>query len=293
VADFADCEEIAVTMTGELCDCFDTKWAGVICILNAVLNVARCRPVWVWGTDGEFRHTEDAKRDHMTVAAANWHATATFVGGYVPRGTALLVDIGSTTTDLIPILDGVPWTVGKTDTARLRSGELVYTGVKRTPAAVFLGPDVASEFFAAAHDAYLLLGDVPDDMADCDTADGRPSTQTHAHARLSRMICGDPVLTSAQETRTLATRFVERQKAFLVKKVEQLLPRLQEMRLAALHPYRFAVVAGSGEFLARRLVDQLSKHFDEVLSLSDRLGPDLSACAPAYAVARLLAERRP
>src|SRR5438552_10089221 len=106
VGRFPDADELAVTMTGELCDCFETKRAGVNAILTAVLNVSRSRPVRVWTTDGTFVDTEEARRNHLKVASANWHALATLAGQYVPEGEAILVDVGSTTTDVIPLFKG-------------------------------------------------------------------------------------------------------------------------------------------------------------------------------------------
>lgn len=293
VAQFPDVEELAVTMTGELCDCYLTKREGVSTIVSAVEAAAGGRLVRVWTTDGRFVNPADARWEYLAVASANWHALAAFAGGYVPRGTALLIDIGSTTTDLIPILDGVPWADGRTDMQRLRLGELVYTGVRRTPATTLLGPAYAAELFATAHDAYLLLGLAAEDAADCDTADSKPATREAAHARLSRMLCGDPHLTSLDETRALAQTMIDRQRAQLLAAVRGLLPRLHDMRRSALHPTRRAVVSGSGEFLAHRLLREVEREFDEVLSLGDRLGPQLSTCAPAFAVADLARERRP
>ena len=46
---------------------------------------------------------------------------------------ALFVDIGTTTTDIIPIVGGVVVACGRTDPERLASGELLYTGAVRTP----------------------------------------------------------------------------------------------------------------------------------------------------------------
>src|SRR5438094_2423878 len=54
VAQFPEAEELAVTMTGELCDCFETKRQGVDAILRAVSNASRSRPMHVWSTDGAF-----------------------------------------------------------------------------------------------------------------------------------------------------------------------------------------------------------------------------------------------
>jgi (4-(4-[2-(gamma-L-glutamylamino)ethyl]phenoxymethyl)furan-2-yl)methanamine synthase len=294
-ADFADCDEIAVTMTGELCDCFETKRDGVNCILNAVRNVSRSRPVWVWGTDGTWRHTEDAKNDYLTVAAANWHATATFVGSrYVPTAAGLLIDIGSTTTDIIPIVDWKPAATGRTDPERLNSLELVYTGVGRTPVAALLGTGVAAELFATSLDAYLLLGQVAESPEFTDTADGRPATATHAHARLSRMLCGDPVITDRVATADLAARIADRQLELVRYAVRSVaVATFVRMKRRSSNAKLSVVVAGAGEFVARKVISESTYFQEEVESLSDRLGPVLSACAPAYAVATLLAERRP
>src|ERR1700736_1378230 len=45
---------LAVTMTGELCDCFATKREGVNAILDAVEAVAGTAPARVWRTDGRL-----------------------------------------------------------------------------------------------------------------------------------------------------------------------------------------------------------------------------------------------
>ena len=99
---------VGVTMTGELCDCFETKRDGVRHILAAVREVFGPDRPRVWGTGGRFLTLEEAAEDYMVVAAANWHALATFVGRFVPEGPAVLIDTGSTTTDVIPLCDGRP-----------------------------------------------------------------------------------------------------------------------------------------------------------------------------------------
>src|SRR6476646_3442997 len=54
VGQFPDATELAVTMTGELCDCYETKRQGVNAILDAVESVANGRRIGVWSTDGAF-----------------------------------------------------------------------------------------------------------------------------------------------------------------------------------------------------------------------------------------------
>lgn len=285
VAQFESVEELVVTMTGELCDCFETSEAGVNAIITAVLNVSRSWPVRFWSTDGTFLGSNHARVRWNEVAAANWHALATFVGELNRSGTCMLVDVGSTTTDVITILGGKPWTHGKTDTERLRHRELVYTGVRRTPLCALLPPgETCAELFATSLDAHLLLGTVPENPADCDTADGRPATRSFAHARIARMIGGDGATVSEAETLRLARTAAQRQFDLVRAAVEK---HVRE----SLDPGRWAITSGSGEFLARRAVQSLRANFDDVLSLSDRLGPGLSECAPAFAVATLARER--
>ena len=163
----------AVTMTGELADCFATKREGVTRILGAALEAAGGIPVLVWTTTGEFVPVVEAIEWPLLTAASNWLALATWVGRMAPTGNALLVDTGSTTTDVIPLLNRFPDPRGRTDVERLQSGELVYTGWKRTPVAA-IAPAVelrgqpcplAAELFAAAWDIHLLTGAVEESDA--------------------------------------------------------------------------------------------------------------------------------
>ena len=124
---------LAVTMTAELADCFTTKADGIDRILAAVEAVANGRPVHVWQTGGEFVTPDEARALPTLVAAANWHALATWAARMLGAEAGLLLDIGSTTTDIIPVSAGLPMPEGRTDLERLQSSELVYLGVRRTP----------------------------------------------------------------------------------------------------------------------------------------------------------------
>jgi probable H4MPT-linked C1 transfer pathway protein len=299
VGRFPDVEEFAVTMTGELCDCYETKRQGVNAILTAVQNVSRSHPIRVWSTDGKFLNVEEARADYLKVAAANWHALATFVGSYVPHGPAFLLDIGSTTTDVIPLHDGEPIPEGKTDPGRLESLELLYVGVRRTPLCALLGLQSAAELFATTRDVYLMLGRQPDDPQDTDTADGRPATRKHAHARLSRMLCGDPELTSEETVTDLARRIEAKILDTLRYNVRAVAGRAEgrEVHKRGWKQARKVrvIASGSGEFVVRQLLEPEDiRDLDPFpIFLSDLLGPAVAACAPAYALAVLATERRP
>src|SRR5581483_7793827 len=237
---------IAVTMTGELCDCFETKRQGVHAILDAVAEAAGPVSVLVWQADGRFVSPATARAAPLLAAAANWSALATFAGRYAPDDTALVIDVGSTTADLIPLSEGRPVPQGLTDPERLRSAELAYTGARRTPLCALV-PGTAAEFFATTLDAYLVLGDLAEDADDRDTADGRPVTRAAAHARLARMLCADVETCTEEDTFQLALDARDRQADLLRRALGRVAGRLPE-------PPRTLILSGSGEFIVRRLL---------------------------------------
>lgn len=282
-------ETIAVTMTGELADCFATKAEGVERILAAVQVASEGRCVKVWSTAGRFITPDEAVADPFAVAAANWHALATWVGRYYSCRAGLLIDIGSTTTDIIPLRDGVPCPLGKTDLVRLQSGELVYTGVRRTPLAAVASHigfrkqriAVSSELFATTLDVHLLRGDLPEDPNDTDTANGRPATRAASTDRIVRMLCADRTEITEAETLALANEWAHQQLASIELSIQQVLRR-QSCAPETVY------TSGSGEFLARRVVEHVeSLRSAQVVSLSEVFTPAIAEAACAYAVACL------
>jgi probable H4MPT-linked C1 transfer pathway protein len=277
---------VALTMTGELCDCFQTKRDGVEHILAAAAAVFG-DGVRVWSTEGRFLDVAGGQRSPLSVAAANWHALATFVGRLVPKGPALVIDVGSTTTDVIPILNGLPVSRGRTDMERMRSRELIYTGVRRTPICSLLGPAVAAELFATTLDVYLRLGMLSENAASFDTADGRAATVQCAHARLARMVGGDAETCKEGESLAIARRAFDIQRSLIADAIRQV------WKQSSLEPAQ-VVIAGSGEFLARAAFESAfeKETRPRLLSLRQRFGDGISTAACAYAVATLAAEGR-
>lgn len=280
---FADLspEAVAVVMTGELADCYKSKLEGVLCIMNEVKQAFRC-PVHFWGTGG-FQWT-----DPLELAAANWSASASLLGREI--GDCLFVDMGSTTTDLIPIKGvpkgspkGVPL-AAKTDFKRLSRGELVYMGLLRTslvallPQARIKGDSVplSPELFVIAADAYLALGEISEDLYACDTPDGAGKDRTDALRRLARSVCADLEEIGEAGALAIAEQVSGRQFRILVDAISR-----QERE----HQLGLVVAAGIGESLIARAARFLGL---ECISLSERYGRKISDIFPAYAVARLL-----
>lgn len=275
-----------ITMTAELSDAFRTKREGVQFVLDAVQTALPGTDVRVWGVDGSFHSVETAHAQPLLVAAANWLATALMVAQHLPNG--LLVDTGSTTTDIIPLVEGAVAARGTTDPQRLLQSELVYTGVQRTPihAIVQCVPlwggwcPVAAEYFATAQDVHLLLGDLSPDQATTPTADGRPATPAYAAERLARMVCADTEMLDHDQIIKIAHYVAAAQ-------VEQIAAGLAQVQSA--HQITGpVVVAGVGSFLVNRAAQRLGLVCEP---LGARLGEAASAAAPAAALALLMAQQ--
>jgi probable H4MPT-linked C1 transfer pathway protein len=283
-----DISQVAVTMTGELCDCFPTKRDGVRHILASVRKAFEGRHLYVCLTNGALSPIDAWVDDHpLAAAATNWLVLAEYVGRLAPRGAAVLMDIGSTTTDVVPLLDGRPVPMGRSDPDRLRTGELVYSGVRRTPVCALLGPEVAAEFFATTHDVYVRLGMSPEEPENRGTADGRPMTIRHTHARLARMLGGDAEITPDGDTLALARRAYDRQRAAIRSGLNRVSDRLPE-------PPRTVILSGSGEFLARAAWDEFATGRAlagvQTHSLAEWNSPELSEAACAFALAVIAVE---
>lgn len=294
-ADAAPVTAWRVTMTAELCDCFATKREGVCSVVDAVEHAAAGARVRIWTTHGCFVSPQEARENPLPCAAANWHSLATWVAKRFDHGNALLIDTGSTTTDIIPLRDGRVAAKGLTDTARLASDELVYSGAGRTPL-MAMGPRVTldgvshgvmAEYFATTGDVYVLTGDRPERRDETDTADGRPMTRECAAARVLRMIGADVEMFDHTAAVRLAQAFAGLQTARIVEAIRRV--------AAGLNPGG-VVVTGSGDFLAGRAVE-LALPGVPVVMLSNEIGAERSAAACAHAMLHLddvvPRERRP
>lgn len=283
-------QRLAVTMTGELCDAFRTKAEGVRRILASVAEAAAGREVVVYLIDGRIVPVDEALESPYLAAASNWHALAQFACRFLDGNPGLLIDVGSTTTDIVPLDAGQVAARGASDTERLLAGELVYTGVGRTPFCAitqtlpYRGKEcpVAAELFATTADAYVVLGKIAEQPEATWTADGRPLTRAFARERLGRMVCADATTFDEQDAHTAAEAVRVAQFASLRSAVEQVAEGMSGWP-------RGVVVSGTGEFLAARLVDDLFGRV-RLVSLTTELGAEVSSCAPAHALAVLARE---
>lgn len=278
-----------VTTTVELSDVFATRKEGVSRIADEMLKRLG-QGVEFYAAAKGLVPAASANEFADEIASANWHATADLVAARLDE--ALLVDMGSTTTDLIPVAHGAVLAEGATDFDRLRAGELVYTGLTRTflmavcDRVPFRGRwmPLMNEYFASMADVYRVLEEL-DETADLHpSADGREKTPAASRARLARMVGADADDACAEEWLRLARWFAEAQLRSLDGAARQVLSA------GKLSDSALIVGAGTGMPLVRRLAPRLGmpfRPFDSLIDVSEEARTWASRCAPCVAVALL------
>jgi probable H4MPT-linked C1 transfer pathway protein len=281
-------QAMALTMTAELADVFSTKREGVLFVLQSVRNAFPEYPCFALSLSGEFIPIQDAQRTPLDFAASNWMATARYLSRQYPH--CIMIDVGSTTTDIIPILAGKVSSRGKTDLDRLIAGELVYTGLLRTHLASIVHAvpvgggfcPVSSEYFAISGDVHLILGHIHPQDYDCPTPDGRPASLDSARARLARLVCADTEMLAQDAIDRMAGFIYQQQLAQIGRALSQVLSRLPGSREIPL------VALGAGAFIAAEAAQRLGL---PVTNLAETWGRQEAQVAPSLAAAHLLAEQ--
>ena len=281
---------VAITMTGELTDCFENKQSGVAYIIDQAVQ-ATALPIHVYLVDSRFVDVQTAKQEYYLAAASNWHALASFVAREVchhPHG--LLIDIGSTTTDVIAFRNGHVEASGIDDFGRLLNGELVYTGSIRSAVNGILQQvihrgqpcPVMNEMFATTLDTNIILGHLPLEENKFYTADGGESTTQGCIRRLARLIGKDDQTFDLNDAHEISTQVFESQIQAITSAIEKV---AEHQKLDRPVP----VVSGQGEFLAAAAVHRVNAEhsFQQAILLGKRLGPAASSCATAFAIAHL------
>lgn len=293
----------ALTMTAEMTDLFDDRATGVreLSARLARLLGSQLHFYAGFGADaGQARwlSAPQAGAQWRAIASANWLASADFIGRRIRN--AILVDIGSTTTDLIPVVDGRPAPAGRSDAERLASGELVYLGVVRTPlcalgAQVPFGGEhlnVMNEFFATTADVFRLSGELDAAHDQHPAADGGSKDEVASCRRLARMIGHDLGDADTAAWKALAMHWRGALLAEIGRNLARVRARQPELDDATI------IGAGCGRFLAAELAERAGMPFQPFAALAkpaqlndaNDAGPDwIATCAPCVAVARLLA----
>ncbi|KNZ30683.1 MAG: H4MPT-linked C1 transfer pathway protein [Methylibium sp. NZG] len=247
----------AVTMTGEMADCFANRQQGVQQIAERMAQHLGRRTSFFAGDHG-WCGVEDAAQHWEHIASANWLATARHAAQRL--GDGVLVDIGSTTTDFIAFRACRVLGTSRSDAQRLASGELVYHGTVRTPLCGVARRirwrdteyNVMNEFFATSADVYRLTGELNAAHDLHPSADGAAKDLPRTRQRLARMIGLDAHEGSDADWLAFAH-------AWRAEQVSELAGQLDRVLASHAVPAGAPLVsAGCGDFLVPSLSGALS-----------------------------------
>jgi probable H4MPT-linked C1 transfer pathway protein len=298
---------VGLTMTAELSDAYQTKRKGVNKILACATRAFIDLSIFVLDVDAMLRSIDDAKSEPLRVAAANWAATGWMVSQFIR--TCIVVDVGSTSTSIIPVIDGRISAAGKTDLEKLMVGELIYTGSLRTNVAAIVQSvplrgsmvEVSSELFAKSGDVHLVLGNIGEDDYSTETADGRGKTRMDALARLARVVCADIEMLTEKEIVRIAEYVYTKQVERVAEGLKKVYSRVRSLTTAKVP----VVVTGIGKnFIAENAAQKagVNEVFDlEKLCLGDAFvyqmphgilaRSDVARASPAMGVALMVASK--
>ena len=286
-----------ITMTGELADIFASRQDGVEQL--SLIAERELENVFIYAGPSGFVAGTEARRRANEIASANWHASAAVVARR--RKAALFIDVGSTTTDVVPIAEGKVMSHGYTDAERLATGELVYTGLVRSflmataPRAPLNGvwTSLINENFATMADVHRILGTLPAGVDLMPTADGREKSVSASRARLARMVGSDAdadgktVDDKTMDDQTwdlLARWFAEAQRRAIADAAMLVMSRCVAVSAGPV------IAAGIGVGVVAEVAQRLGlsyQRFDELLDVDPQARDTVCHCAPAAALTAL------
>lgn len=283
----------AFTITAELVDIFKNRKDGVTSLID-VCEKKLGSDISFYAADDGLLDVACARESTSQIASANWHASAAYTASLIESG--LFIDVGSTTTDIIPFSNSRLANRGFDDQSRLRFDELVYTGVIRTSLmsltnkAPFNGEwqNIAAENFATTADVYRILDclNAADDLMEA--ADGKKKDMEGSLRRLARMIGSDVNdLNEQRHWHKLAAYFEEAQLQLLTNGMLRVLSNSPDSD-------RKIIGAGTGRFLVKKIAERMSIPYIEFSDLCDskiNLQHKCNVCAPAVAIAQLNRQR--
>lgn len=280
----------AVTMTGELAEYFGSRKEGVRQISQLMRDSLPGKDVRIYAGRSGFVSPDDAPNHVDDISSANWYATASVITR--KYGQAILVDIGSSTTDIIPVFGGKVAAAGYSDAERLSTGELIYTGAVRTPLMAvtdevpFDGEwqSLMAERFAVMADVYRVLNWRLEEADMFPAVDDRPKDAAHSRARMARMLGRDVSDHADWQWERLARFFAEEQMLTIERSIHRTMSRFDFMRVVPI------VGAGAGRIIALEISARLGmayEPFHEFVSRDNSFGNEISIAAPAVAVGLL------
>jgi len=257
--------------------------------VNALEQVFEKEKMFFINNNNEFCSFDQVKLDPISVAAANWVSTSLFLGKFVPK--CILIDAGSTTIDVIPILNSIPVSRGKNDVERLMNRELIYTGGLRAtiPSITHFLPykdkmiRISFEKFALVSDVHRILNNISETEYINDTADNRSKALNDCYARLARMICMDLESISVKELDKIAKYIFNKQVEMISDDIKEFMDNLNQQQLDYDQDSIFVITGLSAGFLIKDVLRKLGygniESYEQITGVPDQIS------SSAYAVA--------
>ena len=284
--------QINIAMTAEMTDCFKNRREGVRKILSIINKTFSFEKLKIYSTNG-LKDFNITFKNYKEIASSNWHATADTLSKI--ERNCFLIDIGSTTTDIIPIQFGnILSPTSSTDFSRLQKGELVYLGVCRTSLSSIRSQllfrskmtNIMRENFASTADLFRLTKQLNPKYDLYPTFDGKDKTRFATRQRLARLIGLDTDDVTVEEINALAQQIKQ---IFVSEIIENLKKVRFQYNMSSKTPI---IITGSGKFLAKEIRNQLncqtkiySDLFSNRITIPRSKIDDVDSCATAFSLA--------
>jgi (4-(4-[2-(gamma-L-glutamylamino)ethyl]phenoxymethyl)furan-2-yl)methanamine synthase len=281
-------DAVGVTSTAEYgLIVFRTIAEGISTFRKSLAKTKAPRVSWIT-LDGRLIKN-DSILNPYDVAAANWVASALFVGEYIAED-CILVDAGSTTTDIIPVVARRPTSKGRLDWQRLGTGELVYTGAIGTGVSAIVHElnvrgsksFVSSENFSTSADIHLILNHLTDLRFRAYTLNSIKPCE--CYTRLAHMVCADDELLNRETICEMASQVYDKQVADIGESISQVWAANKGLFKGK--PQVVAAGLGSS-FLAKKAAEAAG--FYDIVSVDEVYGEMVSVSLPAASLAVLAA----
>ena len=268
----------AITMTAELSDIFPNRENGVKYIIKLSSKILGEKNIFFYSKKN-FLKKKLAIKKPFELNSMNWHATASFVSNFFPN--CILVDIGSTTSDIIPIKNKEIISKGVNDYQRLKSNELIYLGVLRTPIqAVEKKKNLINENFANLSDVYRILNKIPSTVDLLPTLDNKTKNKHDSARRIARIFGKDYKKNHFLKWKKTAYQ-IEGEHIKILKRV---IKKIEKKNFLKKVP---VIGAGIGEFLLKKIYNK-KKYFSFYSTVNHIKKNNVINCESAISVAFIL-----
>jgi probable H4MPT-linked C1 transfer pathway protein len=210
---------------------------------------------------------EEAKKHYLDVACRNWIATCYLTSYLNLFEDGLVVDCGTSSTDIVPVLNSAPVTIDNNDQGytRLKTGELFWSGLYFTrvqsisPTIVLDGEEfqVKPTSKCMIFDAFVVSGTVPPE------SDIVKISFESCVERILDAIAADKELLTVNDARKIAQFFIEKQRKRTEITIEKVLSAVNEKYNKNL---KVAAIAGVGkDIITRKALENLS--FERIIDI--------------------------